>query len=237
VGALPGGGFLTAERMPADSFDVEPFRRSPVRKVVVRRPGRPALVLGSTQPAAVVDPLRAVRAGIDVLRRRSGGGAVLVRPGNPVWIDLWVPRGDPLWSDDVVRAAEWVGEWWAAGLEEAGASDVQVHSGGSVASPWSHLICFAGVGPGEVVVGGRKLVGISQWRSREGALFHTCAYRHWDPRPVVDLLDISDADRVTIAGELSTFAAGFEAFVRPSFEAETLLAALPPGPAWDIATS
>jgi len=236
VGALPGSRILTAERMPADSFDVEPFRRSPVRKVVVRRTGRPALVLGSTQSVSIVDPLRAARAGIEVLRRRSGGGAVLIGPGDPVWIDLWVPRGDPLWRDDVLQAAEWVGEWWAAGLDDAGASDMHVHRGGSAAGTWSHLICFAGVGPGEVVVGGRKLVGIAQWRSREGVLFHTCAYRHWDPRPVADLLDLVDAERATIAGKLSTFAAGLETSVGPAFRVETLLAALPPGPAWDLGT-
>ena len=39
---------------------------------------------------------------------------------------------------------------------------------------WCPLVCFAGVGPGEVLAGGRKLVGISQRRTRAGARFQ-CA--------------------------------------------------------------
>ena len=37
----------------------------------------PAVVLGSTQPEATVDAGAAAAAGLDVVRRRSGGGAVL----------------------------------------------------------------------------------------------------------------------------------------------------------------
>ena len=35
----------------------------------------------------------------------------------------------------------------------------------------------------------RKVMGVSQWRGKEGALFHTCAYTHWDPRPLVELFE------------------------------------------------
>lgn len=233
MGAVPGSRVLTGPS-PASWFDVESFRSSSRRVVVVRRTGRAALVLGSTQPATVVDPARAARAGTRVVRRRSGGGAVLVGPGDPVWIDLWLPRGDPLWRDDVVHAPGWVGEWWASVLRDAGAAGVAVHRGGSVAGPWSDLICFAGVGPGEVLAGGHKVVGVAQWRSREGALFHSCAYRRWDPRPLVELLDVPDADRDAMAGELSSVAVGLEALAGPLFRVESLLDGLPPGPAWDI---
>ena len=62
------------------------------------------------------------------------------------------------------------------------------HSGRSVPGELGELVCFAGRGPGEVFHGGRKLVGLSQWRSRQGALFSSCAYLHWDPDPLLDLL-------------------------------------------------
>src|SRR5438552_1888677 len=69
---------------------------------------RPALVLGSAQRD---DP---VAADVDVVRRRSGGGAVLVVPGQMVWADVTVPAGDPLWETDVSRAFWWLGDVWAA---------------------------------------------------------------------------------------------------------------------------
>ena len=37
-----------------------------------------------------------------------------------------------------------------------------------VETPWSELVCFAGVGPGEVLLGAGKLVGLSQRRTRHG---------------------------------------------------------------------
>ena len=43
--------------------------------------------------------------GVEVVRRRSGGGAVLLLPGEFVWLDLVIPAGDPLWLDDVGQAA------------------------------------------------------------------------------------------------------------------------------------
>ena len=41
--------------------------------------------------------------GVAVVRRRSGGGAVLLDPGGVVWVDVVVPRHDPRWDDDVVN--------------------------------------------------------------------------------------------------------------------------------------
>ncbi len=94
-----------------------------------RLTGRPALVLGSTQDASVVDHRAAAAAGVDVLRRTTGGGAVLVAPGAQVWMDLWLPRRHERWDDDVVRAAAWVGETWMAALETLGVGALRLHRG------------------------------------------------------------------------------------------------------------
>jgi lipoate---protein ligase len=149
----------------------------------------PALVLGSTQPWIDVPAL-------EVCRRRSGGGAVLVRPREVLWIDVLLPRGDPLWDDDVARATHWLGETWRDALGVG-----LVHTGEMIRTLWSSAICFAGVGPGEVLVDGAKVVGISQRRTRAGARFQCAVMRTWDPselarifapsewREVADLLD------------------------------------------------
>ena len=94
--------------------------------------------------------------GIEVVRRRSGGGAVLLVPGEVLWVDVVVPRGDPLWDDDVGRASHWLGEVWVEALAAVGVAGTEVHDGGLVCTPWCSLVCFAGLGPGEVTIGGAK---------------------------------------------------------------------------------
>jgi lipoate-protein ligase A len=150
------------------------------RHVWVFEVDRPALVLGSVQADDDVDDAAALGLGIDVVRRRSGGGAVLVEPDAIAWIDLVVPRGDELWHDDVAVAAEWVGEAWVAALEAVERVGGVVHRGGLVRTDLAPVVCFAGTGPGEVLVDGRKVVGISQRRTRSGARFQCSVPLVWD---------------------------------------------------------
>ena len=152
-----------------------------VRRVWAFTVERPALVLGSVQPETDVDLEVAAERQVEVARRRSGGGAVLVQPGAVAWIDLAVPRGDVLWHDDVAVAAEWLGEVWVAVLAELGLPGGSVHQGGLAATALSPVICFAGKGPGEVTVADEKVVGISQRRTRHAARFQCSIPLRWDP--------------------------------------------------------
>jgi lipoate---protein ligase len=187
---------------------VEQFRSLSVRHAVAHRVEQPTVVLGSTQRPEVVDAVRADEGGVAVVRRRGGGGAVLLRPGDHLWVEAWVPRHDPLWEADVAVAAQWVGAWWVDALDTVGAADLAVHRGPAVPGPHGGLVCFSGHGPGEVLQGERKVMGISQWRSREGSLFHTCVYAHWDPDPLVDLLDVDPPTRKALQRVLPGLAAG-----------------------------
>jgi hypothetical protein len=63
-----------------------------------------------------------------------------------------------------------------------------VHTGRASPGRLGELVCFAGRGPGEVFHGARKLVGLSQWRAREGALFSSCAYLRWEPAALLELM-------------------------------------------------
>jgi lipoate-protein ligase A len=128
----------------------------------------PAIVLGSRQRPDLLDLDACARAGLEVVRRRSGGGAVLLRPDAVVWIDLVLPPGSV--PDDIRASMVWAGERWCEALVAVGAAGdrMLVHRGGMVSTTWSDLVCFAGVGPGEVLVDGRKLVGLSQRRTRHG---------------------------------------------------------------------
>ena len=149
---------------------------------------RPALVLGSTQAESIVV---GDAAGVDVVRRRSGGGAVLVEPGRLVWVDVAIGRDDPLGHDDVGKAFHWLGAAGAAALGIAGAT---VHRGGLIRTAQSDLVCFAGLGPGEVTVDGAKAVGMAQRRTREGALFQCAVPLAWEPERLAALLGIQEVD-------------------------------------------
>ncbi|MGD9702079.1 MAG: hypothetical protein AB7Q42_06765 [Acidimicrobiia bacterium] len=173
---------------------------------------RPALVLGSTQAADVVDAEACRAAGVEVARRRSGGGAVLLVPGEVVWVDLVVPAGDPLWLDDVGRSMWWVGDAWARALLACGFPGATVHRGRPVDAPWSRLVCFAGLGAGEVTLHDRKVVGVSQRRTRSAARFQCGAYLRWDgdalirlltaPRPALGELESAAVSLPVGAGDL-----------------------------------
>jgi lipoate-protein ligase A len=193
---------------PQRLFDVERFRSVPERLAVAREVSRSALVLGSTQPTELVAPLEMRRRHVELDRRRGGGGAVYLEPHRQLWIDAWIPRDDPLWVFDVSVAAEWVGAWWVNALSGHGQQGLDIHTGRSVPGEFGELVCFAGRGPGEVFLGGRKVVGLSQWRAREGALFSSCAYLRWDPVPLLDLLHMEKHARIELARALRPIAIG-----------------------------
>lgn len=204
----------------------DPWAAGRERAVWLCRPSRPALVLGSAQPFTDVDSGAAETEGVEVARRRSGGGAVLVVPGEIVWVDLALPAGDPLWEVDVGRASWWVGECWAEALGDFGVGPSSVHRGGMVGTPWSRRICFAGLGPGEVTAGGRKVVGLSQRRTRQGAVFHCAAFRRLDASGLVRLLALGPAEAGPAAAALAGAAAGLEELRGPGAPVASLEEAL-----------
>lgn len=165
---------------------------------------RPTVVLGSTQADALVDRSAAAVAGVAVARRRSGGGAVWLAPGEVTWVDVVLPVDHRRWEGDVGRAPLWLGAAWARVLAGLGAADGVVHEGPMVTNRWSSLVCFAGLGPGEVTVGGRKVVGISQRRTRSGARFQCAVLNSWDPGPLLGLTLHDPAERAAAGVALAT---------------------------------
>ncbi|MFM8416955.1 MAG: lipoyl protein ligase domain-containing protein, partial [Actinomycetota bacterium] len=168
----------------------------PVASVELLEIDRPAVVLGSTQSLDAVRGNRAAELGFAVVRRRSGGGVVILQPGDHVWIDVTVPRGHQLWSDDVERATWWLGDAWCEVLRVVDDSaEWAVHRDKLQASAPERAVCFASVGPGEVVRrggrsgaagrgggadrgggAGRKVVGISQRRTKGAARFQCTVF-------------------------------------------------------------
>lgn len=153
-------------------------------------------------------------------------------PNDPLWIDVWVPSGDPLWRGDVHRAFDWLGEAWVGALGRMGISGLSAHRGGYLScTRWSALVCFGGVGTGEVVTeDGRKLVGLSQRRNRMGTLFHSACVLRWDPDALVGLLAMADSERQAAALGLADAVVGASALAEaagvPGLGADDLAASL-----------
>lgn len=181
----------------------------------------PALVLGRGQRA------EEVHTALDVVRRHSGGGAVLM-DAHLLSLDVIAPAGHPLVAGDVTQVFLRVGHAWAAALGDLGVEDLDVHTGASAArrlgTPRQRLlaaVCFAQPGRGEVLHQGRKLVGLSQRRRRHGALVQCGLLRAWRPQPLLDALGADPSD-----AEVLGAAVGLEALVHPAPDDDTVMAAV-----------
>ncbi len=151
-------------------IDYDRLRSTEVATVFVRTTSAPLVVLGSAQP---IETLELDALGTVAVRRRRGGGGVVLLGRGDLWVDWWVPAGDPRWSPDVHATALAVGDRWARVLGARLGVRVEVHRGRLVTDPSRPGVCFAGRGPGEVFVAGLKAVGVTQWRVREGAFVST----------------------------------------------------------------
>ena len=149
---------------------------------------QPAIVLGSRQTVDVLDADACRRRHVEIVQRRSGGGVVLLVPGVTEWVDVVVPAGDRRWDDDVARSMIGVGERWVEALRGVVDGELTVHRRPMVRTAWSELSCFAGIAPGEVLLDGVKLVGLSQRRTRHAARFQCALSRRFDDELLIELL-------------------------------------------------
>lgn len=149
---------------------VAPIWRQGVR-VVRCVPTSPALVLGSRQSDDIVNSSAVERQGLEVVRRRSGGGAVLVDSNRSIWVDIEVGVEDPRYRAEPMSMMAEVGRWWMEALRSLNCCppDIWQFEGAMERDAGGDVICFAGRAHGELIVGESKLVGLSQRRTRDGA--------------------------------------------------------------------
>lgn len=132
----------------------------------------PALVLGRSARDPRYDAEACRSEGVEVARRASGGGPLLWDE-DLLGLDVALPPGHPLAGTDVVHAYRWLGEALADGLRAVGAADARVIGIDEAREgPRDEVAeaCFGGLSPYEVLVGERKVVGLSQVRRRAGTL-------------------------------------------------------------------
>lgn len=176
----------------------------------------PCLSLGRSQPLADADLEACRRAGMDVVRRPTGGKAILHTDELTYAVALL--QSDPRATGDVVESYRRLSEGLLAGLRPLGVDAVQArgreprvaesardklpgaHSPGYNTSPNRipsvlTAVCFETPSDYEILSGGRKLVGSAQWRARGGVLQHGTLPLCGDLTRIVDCLAFSDAER------------------------------------------
>lgn len=178
--------------------------------VALRRANAPAVVLGRAQQDDLVDARRAIAEGLEVARRTSGGGAVLVVPGEVCWVDVVVERRLAVWADDVMRALVVVGTAWREALVDLGfpRGRLELARATTGEPALSRVACFAGVGTGEVLFDGAKVVGLCQRRGRRATLVQGAAVATHDPGRLTGVLSLPEPQRRRLLLELQRCSSG-----------------------------
>lgn len=137
----------------------------------------PCLSLGQAQPAAEVDWDACRQLGIDVVRRSTGGRAIL--HVDELTYSLVAPENDPRVAGDIVSSYRKISAGLLAGLRLLNVPGLESKPQASPAQrkPPLSPVCFQAPSHYEITVGGKKLVGSAQKRSR-GVLLQHAVLQH-----------------------------------------------------------
>jgi lipoate-protein ligase A len=129
----------------------------------------PAISLGQSQRMSSVDDAACRAAGVDVVRRPTGGLAILHT--DELTYSVALPIDHPLAEGDVMTSYRRIAAAIVEALRALGVADAsadRVAKEDKAKGP----ACFEAPSDYEVVGGGRKLVGSAQWRRVDGVLQH-----------------------------------------------------------------
>jgi lipoate-protein ligase A len=158
-----------AENMACDVALMERARATGEAVVRVYSWTAPTLSFGRNQKTAGYDPARLAQAGIDVVRRPTGGRAILHHREITYSVTAPAEPGEP-----IAAAYEWINELLLAALLALGV-DAEIarraRRAGRAPPPDANP-CFATAAPGEITADGRKLVGSAQYREGGAMLQH-----------------------------------------------------------------
>ena len=201
---------------------------------------RPTLILGVFQPAELINSAAADVAGVPIVRRRSGGTAVLAGP--PLLsVDIAVPFGHKLAPPDVTESYHWLGQLWLDTLVTLGLQGARLvtidEARQNPYRPVRHnapeqelsddqlagLACYASLSPYEVAIGKQKIVGLAQVRRRGVALYQVGLPLSWDSTLLASLLTLRPADLSRMARLLEERCTGLDRVMRLVPERELIV--------------
>ncbi|MBI4504366.1 MAG: lipoate--protein ligase family protein [Chloroflexi bacterium] len=177
----------------------------------------PCLSLGYFQPLVDVDRAACAAAGVELVRRPTGGRAVL--HADEVTYAVAGSLGDPPFVGGVVASYGCLAQALLAALAELGVAAESAAPGPPVGPRGP--ACFDGAAAYEISAGERKLVGSAQTR-RGGALLQPGAVPlGGDPARVVDLLALQPEARAALRARLAARSATLAALLgrRPDWVA------------------
>jgi len=152
----------------------------------------PCLSLGRSQRLSDVDLEACCAAGVDIVRRPTGGRSILHT--DELTYSVTLLQTDPRTEGGVVEGYRRLSEGLLAGLHRLGVPAAQA-VGERKPGQDPTAVCFEVPADYEIAVAGRKLVGSAQWRARGGVLQHGTLPLYGDLTRIVDYLTLSDADR------------------------------------------
>lgn len=127
------------------------------------------LSLGHAQPFADVDTVRLQERGWDVVRRLTGGRAILHT--DELTYSVTGRAGEPVMAGGVLESYNRLSQALLLALKNLSISvEIQERKTGGQAAP--NPVCFEVPSSYEITVGGKKLIGSAQARKQEAVLQH-----------------------------------------------------------------
>lgn len=130
----------------------------------------PCLSLGRAQPLADVDVGALCAAGFDIVRRPTGGKAIL--HADELTYSVVAPATEPRVAGSVLDCYRRLGAGLMRGLERLGLGGLAVEREEAARGGSTSPVCFERSSGYEITCGGRKLLGSAQMRARGAVLQH-----------------------------------------------------------------
>jgi lipoate-protein ligase A len=181
------------------------------------------VTIGCGQPIADIDLEYCTAAGLPVLRRLSGGTAVLHEPAQLAFM-MVLPPAHPLVHGDVVESYAPVSRALLRALSYLGIQAEALPPAAAralPADPLGRAACFGALAPYEIVWQGKKLIGHAQVRRRSAVLLGGTLLLAFDPAALARVLRVAQpgerarlqaylAQRVASAREAAGRPVGFD---------------------------
>ena len=155
------------------------------------------LSLGYAQSYRDVDVLRLHERGWDVVRRMTGGRAIL--HVDELTYSITAPPNEPRVQGSVLESYQRLAQALMLALHTLGLP-VQMKTDAPAAGGEKGPVCFEVPSAYEIVIGGKKLVGSAQARKRLGVLQHGTLPLHGDLRRIMQALTFPDNEARLEAG-------------------------------------
>jgi lipoate-protein ligase A len=162
----------------------------------------PALSLGYAQSTErEIDPRQCTSLGIDVVRRPTGGRAVL--HDHEVTYSLVISANDPRVTAGILAAYLTISQALIRGLSYLGitAELLPLRRGVPLPPDKASPVCFATPSSYEVAVGGRKIIGSAQRRAHDVIMQHGSIPLAWDLEKMHAVFGISPRGGQSVQGE------------------------------------